>query len=235
MGPCFAVQWVRHLMDQPLYCSAAVAGVWGESSCGDGSAPYTWLGSIALLPWLPSFPPQAIPLTISPLAFPQSISPQSTAALTLGLLHTPQTPALGCCAFQGTLLPVWGMYGCGKDHLILIPFRPQISCFTLSLKCFSSDSDNCPDVGIGPLLQFPHPLRAGPVLPTLLFFPLVPSCYRDLCGSVYSFPLIRYSSLVSTGVLHALLCLKVDSWCICGEMCSTSTHSFAILFFYFPY
>ena len=48
------------------------------------------------------------------------------------------------------------MYGCGKDCLILIPFRlPQISSFTLSLKCFSSDSDNFLDVGIGPLLQFP--------------------------------------------------------------------------------
>ena len=36
--------------------------------------------------------------------------------------------------------------------LILIPFRlPQISCFTRILKCFSSDSDNCPDVGIWPL------------------------------------------------------------------------------------
>ena len=57
------------------------------------------------------------------------------------------------------------MYGCGKDCLILIPFRlPQISCFFFSLKCFSSYSDNCPDVGIGPLLQFSHQLRAGPVL-----------------------------------------------------------------------
>ena len=57
-----------------------------------------------------------------------------------------------------------------KDCLILIPFRlPQISCFTLSLKCFSSDSDNCRAVGIRPLLQFPHLSRAGPVLLTLLF------------------------------------------------------------------
>ena len=62
-----------------------------------------------------------------------------------GLLHNPYTPAPSCCTFQGTCIPVWGMYGCGKDCLILIPFRlPQISCFTLSLKCFSSDSDNCP-------------------------------------------------------------------------------------------
>ena len=65
----------------------------------------------------------------------------------------------------------------GPDAMI-IPFRlPQISCFTLSLKRFYSDSDNCPDVEIGPLLQFPQWLRAGPVLLTLLFFPLVPLSY----------------------------------------------------------
>ena len=59
-------------------------------------------------------------------------------------------------SFQETLVSAQRVYGCGKDCLILIPFRlPQISCFILSLKCFSSDSDNCPDVGIGSLLQFP--------------------------------------------------------------------------------
>ena len=103
----------------------------------------------------------------------------------------------------------------------LIPFRlPQISCFTPSLKCFSSDSVNCPGVGIGPLLQFPHPLRAGPVLLTLLFSPLVPFSYRVLCGSIYSFPLVRYSCPFLVGVLHALLCPKVYSWCIHGEKCT---------------
>ena len=114
--------------------------------------------------------------------------------------------------FQGTCVPVWGMCGCGKDCLILIPFRlPRISCFTLSLKCFSSDSDNCPDVGIGPLLQFPHLLRAGPVLLTLPCFPLVPSSHRVLRGSIPSFPLVRSSCRRSAGDLHALLCLKLYS------------------------
>ena len=57
--------------------------------------------------------------------------------------------------------------------VILIPFRlPQMSCFPLRLKCFSSDSDNSPDVGMGLLPQFPHWPRAGPVLLTLLLFPL---------------------------------------------------------------
>ena len=66
--------------------------------------------------------------------------------------------------------------------LILLPFRlPQISCFTLSLKCFSSDSDNCPHVGTGALVQFPRPPRAGPVLLRLLFFPLVP-CPIEFCA-----------------------------------------------------
>ncbi len=111
------------------------------------------------------------------------------------------------------------MYDCGKDCLILIPLRlPQISCFTLSLKCFSSDSDNCPAVGIGPLLQFPNPPRVCPVLLILLFFPLVPSSYQILRGSIYYFPLVRSSCPLSAGVLHALLCLKVYSWCIRGEI-----------------
>ena len=94
------------------------------------------------------------------------------------------------------------MYGCSKDYLILIPFRlPWISFFTPSLKRLSSDSDNCPSVGMGPLLQFPHLLRAGPVLQTLLFFPLVPSSYRVLHGSIYSFPLVLSSCLLSADVL----------------------------------
>ena len=62
----------------------------------------------------------------------------------------------------GDLHPCRGMYGCGKDCLLLIPFRlPQISCFTLSLKCFSSDSDNCPNVGSD--LCFSSPTHGGQV------------------------------------------------------------------------
>ena len=50
-------QCIGHLMGQPLCCSAADAGVWGERGYGDGSTRCVWLGSIALLLWLPSFPP----------------------------------------------------------------------------------------------------------------------------------------------------------------------------------
>ena len=60
-------------------------------------------------------------------------------------------------------------------------------------------------MGIRYLLQFPHLPRVGPVLLTFLFPPLVPSSYQVLCGSIYSFPLVRYSCLLSAGVLHVLL------------------------------
>ena len=53
-----------------------------------------------------------------------------------------------------------------------------------------------------------------------LVFSLVPSSYRVLCGSIYSFPLVVYSCPLSAGVLHALPCLKVCSWCIRGERCT---------------
>ena len=40
VGSYSVVQCVRHLMGQPLYCSAADAGVWGERGYGDVSTPY---------------------------------------------------------------------------------------------------------------------------------------------------------------------------------------------------
>ena len=40
MGSYSVVQCVRGLMGQPLYCSAADAGVWGERGYGDGSNLY---------------------------------------------------------------------------------------------------------------------------------------------------------------------------------------------------
>ena len=102
------------------------------------------------------------------------------------------------------------MYDYSKECLILIPFRlPQISCFTLSPKCFCSDSDSCPNVETGRLLQFSHLLTAGQVLLTLLLFPLVPLIYQVLRDSVYSFPLLKYSCPLPAGVLHVRLCVKV--------------------------
>ena len=116
-------------------------------------------------------------------AFSTGISPQSSTSHPLNLsLCSQQQPSpwdystLPKLQLPATVpsrgpAPVRGTCGCGNDCLILIPFRlSQISCFTVSLKCFSSDSYSCSNVGIRPLLQFPHLLRVGPVLLTLLFF-----------------------------------------------------------------
>ena len=108
-----------------------------------------------LLPHIPSIHLFVVNSTPHPGIAPQSL-----------------TPAPSCCSFQETPVTAQGIQGCGKDYLILIPFRlPQISCFTRSLKCFSSDSDNYSAVGVGLLLHFPHLPSAGPVLLTLLFIP----------------------------------------------------------------
>ena len=68
-------------MGQRLCCSAADAGRWGERGHGAGFTPFVWLSSIALLPWLPSLPPQASPTTVSSFTSPRPVSPQSAAAL----------------------------------------------------------------------------------------------------------------------------------------------------------
>ena len=40
VGSYSVVQFVRHLVGQPLYYSAANDGMWGERDYGDGSTPY---------------------------------------------------------------------------------------------------------------------------------------------------------------------------------------------------
>ena len=182
---------------------------WGERGYGDGYLPHSWLNCISLLPWLPTFLHRHFP-------------PQSPSSHSLDLsLHSQQQPLpWDCSPIPKLQLPATMPSRVCMTAARAVWFSFHLGCFPLSLKCFSSDSDNCPDVGIGPLLQVPHPPRAGPVLLTLPFFPLVPSSYRVLHGSINSFLLIRCSCPLSAGVLHAVLCLKVYSWCIRGERCT---------------
>ena len=142
------------------------------------------------------FPPQSPPLPpLNPFSAVNSSShpgivPQSLKSSSqLLCLPGDLCPCLGY---------VWLWQGLSDSH-------------SISLKCSSSDSDNCPSEGIRPLLQFLYPPRAGPVLLKLLFFSLVPSSYRILRGSTYSFLVVRYSCPLSAGILHALLCLKMYS------------------------
>ena len=185
----------------------------GERGYGDGSTPTCYS---AVSPCFHScltfiyrhFPPRSPSYPL----YPTLCSQQQPLHWDCSTIPKLQLPA-AAPSWRPTFLP--DVYGCGKDCPIFIPFRlPQISCFSLSLKCFSSDSDNCPAVGI------PHLLRAGPLLLTLLFFPLAPSSYRPLCDCIHSFPLVRPSCPLLAGVLRAFLCLKVYSCCIHGERCT---------------
>ena len=93
-----------------------------------------------MLPWLPAFlhrhfPPQSPP---SHPLHPSLCSQQQPLPWDCSTRLKLQLPAT---APSRGPAPVRGMYGCSKDCLILIPFMlSQISCFPLSLKCFSSGS-----------------------------------------------------------------------------------------------
>ena len=191
VGSYSVVQSVRRLMGQPLYCSAAKAGMSGREamvmaptpSCDSAISP-CFHGCLAFLHR--HFPPQPPPSHSLDLSLCSQQQPLPWDCSIIPKLQLPATaPSRGSISLSGVRMTVartvWFSFhlGCRRSALSLS-----------SLKCFSSDSYNCPDVGMGPLLQFPHLLRAGPVLLTLLFLPPPPvplSCWV-LHASIYSFP-----------------------------------------------
>ena len=181
--------------------------------------------------YFPPWSPPSYPLYPS-LCSQQQPSPWDCS--TIPKLQLPATaPSRGPALLPGICMAVtrtvW--FSC---HLCC----PLIRCFTLSLECFSSDWDNCPHVGSGPLVQFPHLLRAGPVLQTLLFFPLVP-CPTEFCMGLYI--LFHWSDILSVLLPWCSACTSVSEGVFLTytlrEMYSTSTYSSTILFpspiFYF--
>ena len=135
------------------------------------------------------------------------------------------------CTFQGTCVPVQGMYGCGKDCLILTPFRPpQLSSFPLSLKYFSSDSDNC-RCGDQTPASVPPPAK-GRSSPTNT--PVSPPRSFILPSFAWFYIFFSASQVLLSTLSWCSACTSVSEgvflmypW---REMCSTSTYSSAILF-----
>ena len=168
------------------------------------------------------FPPQSPPSR--PLSSPLC-SQQQLSFWDCSTIPTFQLPATGdlpsCPAY------IWLQQGLSDSYSIQSVTDQLLHP---SLKCFSSVPNTCPSVRIGPLLQFSHPPRAGPVLLTLLFYPLLPSSYRVFHGSMYTFPVVKYSCPLSAGVLQTLLCEGVFLMYLWRQMYSTSTYFSAILF-----
>ena len=112
--------------------------------------------------------------------------------------------------FLGTCIPVpvqGTMYGCSKDCLILIAFKlPHVSCFCL--KCFSSNSDNCPDVRIRPLLQRVFPSAEGRSNPTNT--PVSPPSSFVLPSFVWFYILFSTGQLLLSTVSWCSVCTSVS-------------------------
>ena len=88
-----------------------------------------------LLPHAPSIRLSTVNSSPCPGMAPQSLNSSSQLLCLPGDLHP-------CPGYVGL------GQGLSDSHCIRLP---QISCFTFSLKCFCSDSDNCPDVRNRPL------------------------------------------------------------------------------------
>ena len=114
------VQCIRCVMGQLSIVRLPMLACW-ERGFGDGSHLLRWLSSILLLPWLPSFSPQAFPTTISSLTSPLCLSAVSSSPcpgivpISLNsssqLLHLPgdMRPCLGY---------VWLQQGLSDSHSI---------------------------------------------------------------------------------------------------------------------
>ena len=101
-----------------------------------------------------------------------------------------------------------------------IPFKlPQISCFTLSLKCFSSDSDNCPDVGTWPVSVLPP--TEGRSSPTNT--PVFPPSSFILPSFAWFYTFFSAGQVVLSTLSWCSGCTsasEVYSWCILGDRCT---------------
>ena len=157
------------------------------------------------------FPSQSPPSHPLDCSFHSQQQPLPRDCSTIPKLQLPAVvPSRGPVSLSGAHMAaartVWFSFhlGCHRSAVCLSAF-----IFLLWLRQLPRCGDWTP-------ASVPPPAKGRSIL-TLLFFPLVPSSYWVSHGSIYSLPLVRYSCQLSACVLHALLCLKVYSWCICGE------------------
>jgi len=105
----------------------------------------SWLSSTgishhSLLSLIPSIRLSAVNSSPRPGIAPQSLNSRSQLQRLPGDLHP-------CPGY------VWLRQGLADSHSL---WASTDHLFHSQLKCLSSDSGNCPNVGIGPLLQLPH-------------------------------------------------------------------------------
>ena len=84
--------------------------------------------------------------------------------------------------------------------------RSAVSLSALNVSPLTQTIAQC---GVWTPASVPTPAKGRSIPTNTPGFPPVPSSYLVFLGSIYSFPLVRYSCMLSTDVLHALLFLKV--------------------------
>ena len=210
--PCCRVErerlwwWLHPLHMTQRYFFASMAA-WFSS---------TGISHHSFLPHIPSIHLSAVSSSPHPGITPQSLNSGSWP------LPIPGHPC-SCLAY------VWLQQGQSDSHSIYC-HRSAVSLLALNVSSLTQI--------IAPLWgQTPAsvpPPAEGNISPTNTpVLPLVPLSYRVLHGSIYSFPLVKYSCLFSAGVLHALLCLKVFLMYPWRTMFSMAAYSSTILFY--PY
>ena len=128
-------------------------------------------------------------------------------------LHSPQQPSPWDCSTTPKLqlpatAPVRSMYGCARTVRFLFHLGCQRSDVSLSALS-ASPLTQLPQWGSTPA-SVPPPTECRSSPPNTLAFP-PNSILQSFAWVQHSLLLVRHSCLLSAGVLHALLCLKVYS------------------------
>ena len=204
----------------------------GERGYGDGSTHYAWLSSIALLPWLPGFPPQLFPTT-SPPSRPLDLSlcgqqqPSPWDCSTIPKLQLPAAaPSRGPASLSGVCMgaarTVWFSFhlGCQRSAVSLSALNVSPLTQTIVLM-WGSD----PPGSVPPPTEGRFSPTNSPASPPSSFILLSFEWFYILfsSGQVLQSALSRCSTCTSVSEGVSLM----YPW---REMYSMSTYSSAILF-----
>ena len=106
----FSIAWQLVHESQPwegfFYCSSAGASMWGERGYNSGSTPACDSAVVTCFHGSPVFLRRHSLLWFFSLPSPQSVSPQPTAVLALGLFSNPHSSAPSLLAHLWTQVPV---------------------------------------------------------------------------------------------------------------------------------
>ena len=118
---------------------------------------------------------------------------------------------------------VWGERGYGDGFTAYVCLASMAAWLSSTGISHHELFLNIPSIQLSTVNSSPHPGISPQSLNSssqLLPFQETHVPAHVLHGSIYYFPLVKYSCLLSAVGLHSLLCLKVYSWHICGDRCT---------------